>query len=184
MAKANVLISGLKKCNSNLNDKYEIPVYLADSLYVPNLIKITLPKKLVLMSKFIDIINEIEKYIIKLDDKGALKVFEKCYEPIKTNKKLKNTIKENIINLIQFETKKLNSIWLKIFSNYFRMASYTKFDYIISNPAWVQWSVLPEIYRNNIKANMRMDGLFSSDKNVGGNNLNICALIANKCCER
>ena len=31
---------------------------------------------------------------------------------------------------------------------------------------------------------MRLDGLFSKDKNVGGNNLNICALIANKCCER
>lgn len=80
--------------------------------------------------------------------------------------------------------KKLNSIWLKIFSNYFKVASYDKFDYIVGNPAWVQWSVLPETYRNNIKANMRMDGLFSSDRNTGGNNLNICALIANKCCER
>lgn len=210
MARANVLISGLKKCSFNLNEKYEIPVYLADSLYVPNLIeidgmpcfdyelyttglqrafdinsiKITLPKEMVLMSNFMDIINEVEKYIIKLDEKGALKVFENAYSPIKQSKKLQKATKENIKNLIKFEKKKLNSIWLKIFSNYFRVASYDKFDYIIGNPAWVQWSVLPENYRENIKKNMRIDGLFSSDRNVGGNNLNICALIANKCCER
>lgn len=210
MARANVLISGLKKCSFNLNEKYEIPVYLADSLYMPNLIKIDdvdcfeyelyttglqkvfsinslkviMPKELVLKPNFMDIISEVEKNIIKLDNKNALKVFENAYEPIRKSKKLKIIIKENIKNLIKFEEKKLNSIWLKIFSNYFKVASYDKFDYIVGNPAWVQWSVLPEIYRNNIKANMRMDGLFSSDRNVGGNNLNICALIANKCCER
>ncbi|HEB7536809.1 TPA: N-6 DNA methylase [Campylobacter coli] len=210
MARANVLISGLKKCNFNLNEKYEIPVYLADSLYVPSLIeidkvscfdyelyttglqrvfdinsiKITLPKDLVLMPNFMDIINEVEKHIVRLDEKGALKVFENAYAPIKKSKELNDKIGENISNLIKFEKEKLNSIWLKIFSNYFRVASYEKFDYIIGNPAWVQWSVLPENYRVNIKQNMRMDGLFSSDKNVGGNNLNICALIANKCCER
>ncbi|WP_139452218.1 SAM-dependent DNA methyltransferase [Campylobacter armoricus] len=210
MARANVLISGLKKCNFNLNEKYEIPVYLADSLYVPNLIeidkvpcfnyelyttglqrafdinsiKITLPKELVLMPNFMDIINEVEKHIIRLDEKGALKVFENAYTPIKESKELNAKIKENIANLIKFEKEKLNSIWLKIFSNYFRVASYEKFDYIIGNPAWVQWSVLPENYRANIKQNMRIEGLFSNDRNVGGNNLNICALIANKCCER
>lgn len=125
MARANILIQAIKRCKFNPAKRYEVPVYLADSLYVPN-----------------------------------------------------------IDELIKFEDKKLNSIWLKIFSNYFRVASFEKFDYIIGNPAWVQWSVLPESYRNNIKANMRIEGLFSSDKNVGGNNLNICALIANKCCER
>lgn len=210
MARANVLIAGLKKCSFNLNEKYEIPVYLADSLYVPNLInidgvecfeyelyttglqkafdinslKITIPKELVLQSNFMDIINEVEKNIIKQDEKNAIKTFENAYKPIGASKKLKAIIKENIGNLIKFEKKKLNSIWLKIFSNYFKVASYDKFDYIVGNPAWVQWSVLPETYRNNIKANMRMDGLFSSDRNTGGNNLNICALIANKCCER
>lgn len=210
MARANVLIFGLKKCSFNLNDKYEIPVYLADSLYVPHLIKIDgiecfeyelyikglqksfninsikiiLPKEFVLMPNFMNIINEVEKHIIRLDEKAALKVFELACNPIKKSKALNAITQETIAHLIQFETKKLNSIWLKIFSNYFRVASYEKFDYIIGNPAWVQWSVLPEIYRENIKKNMRIDGLFSSDKNVGGNNLNICALIANKCCER
>ncbi|WP_375153424.1 Eco57I restriction-modification methylase domain-containing protein [Helicobacter pylori] len=48
----------------------------------------------------------------------------------------------------------------------------------------MQWSVLPETYRENVKENIKLDGLFSSDKNVGGNNLNICALIANKSIER
>lgn len=210
MARANVLISGLKKCKFNLNEKYEIPVYLADSLYVPKLIKIdgiecfdyelyttglqkvldinsikiTLPKQLVLKQNFIEIVSEVEKHIVKLDKSSALKVFEREFKDISKKQKLKAIIVSNIDSLIEFERKKLNSIWLKIFSNYFRVASYTKFDFIVGNPAWVQWSVLPENYRKNIKVNMRMEGLFSSDKNVGGNNLNICALIANKCCER
>ncbi len=97
---------------------------------------------------------------------------------------MNNRISKILDNLIQFEEKGLNSIWLKVFSNYFKVAIYEKFDFIIGNPAWVQWSVLPETYRNNVKDNIRLEGLFSSDKNVGGNNLNICALIANKSIER
>lgn len=212
MARANVLISGLRKCSFDITKKYEIPIYLADSLYVPkrvvidgvecfdyelhtavlqsafglNSIQITLPKELVLRENFIEIINEVEKHIINLDEKKAIKIFKTEFKPFKdkSKKELKQILKSTIANLIEFEKEKLNSIWLKIFSNYFRVASYEKFDYIVGNPAWVQWSVLPEQYRNNIKANMRMDGLFSSDRNLGGNNLNICALIANKCCER
>ncbi|MBE6429541.1 MAG: SAM-dependent DNA methyltransferase [Campylobacter sp.] len=210
MARANILISGLKKCSFDLNTKYEIPVYLADSLYVPNKImidevecfdyelytnvlqgefnvnsiRIILPKELVLKPNFLEIITEVEKYIIKLDNISAIKIFEKELGYLNVKTELKRTLQTTIDNLISFERKKLNSIWLKIFSNYFRVASYEKFDYIIGNPAWVQWSVLPEQYRNNIKTNMRLDGLFSNDRNVGGNNLNICALIANKCCER
>ncbi|WP_033916096.1 hypothetical protein [Campylobacter sputorum] len=61
---------------------------------------------------------------------------------------------------MKFEKKKLNSIWLKIFLNYFRVATFDKFDYIVGNPAWIEWYVLPENYRKNIKANMRMDRLF------------------------
>lgn len=210
MAKANVLISAFQKCSFELNKKYELPIYLADSLYVPNLIsingidcfeyelyttslqhvlntnklKITIPKEIVLKQNFMEIINNVEKEIINKNKKKALSVFENAYESIKNNKDLKKIINDNIETLIKLEDSKLNSIWLKIFSNYFKVACYDKFDYIVGNPAWVQWSVLPEGYRNNIKNNMRMEGLFSEDKNVGGNNLNICALIANKCCER
>lgn len=210
MARANILIQALKKCDFDITKKYEIPVYLADSLYVPkcvkidniicyeyelyttglqaefnkNSVKITLPKSLVCNENFMQIISEIEKYLVKKDKAKALICFEKNCIDIKNSKKLNKIIKALIDELIEFEKKNLNSIWLKIFSNYFKVATFDKFDYIIGNPAWVQWSVLPENYRNNIKANMRMDGLFSQDKNVGGNNLNICALIANKCCER
>ncbi len=210
MARANILIQALKKCSFDITKKYEIPVYLADSLYTPNLIlidgiecyeyelytkglqsgfkkdsvKITLPKSLVCDNDFIQIITEVEKYLIAKEHKKALCVFEKHCSDIKNSKALNAKISDIVGELIEFEKKKLNSIWLKIFSNYFRVATFNKFDYIIGNPAWVQWSVLPENYRNNIKANMRLDGLFSKDKNVGGNNLNICALIANKCCER
>lgn len=208
MARANILIQGLTKCTFNPLKKYEIPVYLADSLYVPNLIeidnipclsyslytvslqkafnlesiKITLPKSLVEDENFLQIISEVEKHIINLDEKKAQQSFLKHINT--QSKAIETLIKDCVKELIGFEKQKLNSIWLKIFSNYFRVATFESFDYIIGNPPWVQWSVLPEAYRQNTKANMRMDGLFSRDKNVGGNNLNLCALIANKCCER
>lgn len=208
MARANILIQGLQKCTFNPLKKYEIPVYLADSLYVPELveidnipcfsyslyttslqkafkleaIKITLPKSLVENEDFLQIITEVERHIVNLDAKKAKQSFLKHIEA--KSKAIESLIEKCVLELIAFEKKNLNSIWLKIFSNYFRVATFKKFDYIIGNPAWVQWSVLPEAYRENTKQNMRMDGLFSSDKNVGGNNLNICALIANKCCER
>ena len=210
MARANIFIQTTKKCHFDITKKYEIPVYLADSLYVPNAIsiggeecldyelyttglqrefhtdkvRIVLPKKLIENDEFLNIIALIEKHIVNLDKKSAIKELQKHCESLKNNDDLRKQIEKNVDELIKFEAKKLNSIWLKIFSNYFRVATFDKFDYIIGNPAWVQWSVLPEAYRENIKANMRLDGLFSSDTNVGGNNLNICALIANKCCER
>ncbi len=211
MARANVLLKGLQQCDFDKLKKYEIPVYLADSLYTPKQINIDgidcldynlntsslqkdfgvkdlhmrIPTELVLNENFLNIITEIEQYIIKLEEKKAYECFLSYLEPATRNSiKIQDNIKETVKELIKYEQKKVNSIWLKIFSNYFKVATFSKFDYIIGNPAWVQWSVLPENYRNNIKNNMRLDGLFSNDKNVGGNNLNICALIANKSCER
>lgn len=190
MARANILIQGLQKCEFDMTKKYEIPMYLADSLYVPNLtdidgiqcfdyelytaglqsefgidkVRIILPKELVLRDDFLEIIEEVEKYIKKFDNKNAAKTILEYLDTAKNSKKIKQHINDTINELIKFERKNLNSIWLKIFSNYFRVATFEKFDYIIGNPAWVQWSVLPEMYRNNTKANMRMDGLFSNDK--------------------
>ncbi|WP_208364224.1 N-6 DNA methylase [Helicobacter pylori] len=210
MARANMLIFGLKHCHFDLNATYEIPIYLADSLYVPqtvmidhaeclyyklytaglqqvfdtSFIEITLPKKLVLKPDFLEIIHHVEKALINLDKQRALEILEEESADIQKSKALNEKISQSLDNLIAFEKKGLNSIWLKIFSNYFKVAIYDKFDFIVGNPAWVQWSVLPETYRKNVKENIRLNGLFSRDKNVGGNNLNICALIANKSIER
>lgn len=211
MARANILFQGLQKCDFDLFKKYEIPVYLADSLYIPKTIvidniecldynlntiglqkafgvtsfQVTLPKELVINKDFLKIISEVEKYIVKLDEKKAFDILTSYLsQKAKNSKEIQEILLQTIKELIRFETKQLNSIWLKIFSNYFKVAILDKFDFIVGNPPWVQWSVLPENYRENVKANIRLDGLFSSDKNVGGNDLNICALIANKSCER
>lgn len=208
MAKANILLQAFKVCSFEITKKYEIPVYLADSLYTPNTIfldgiecleyklftaglqhklgvekiEMVLPVNFVKSEHFTLELNKIENLIVKKDDKKALSILKK-YIP-RNAPKLLQQLEKAIFELIEFEKKDLNSIWLKIFGGYFRVATYDKFNYIVGNPAWVQWSVLPENYRKNVKNNIRLEGLFSSDKNVGGNNLNICALIANKCCER
>lgn len=209
MERANLLIQGFKMCSFNITKRYELPIYLADSLYTPSSIqldntecfdcelyttglqevfntdkiRIIMPRSLVNRNDFLEILDEIEKCIIRKDKTKAIKIFGKYFD-LSKEKELKRKLTNNIDELIRFEEKNLNSIWLRIFANYFRVTSYNKFDYIIGNSAWVQWSVLPEAYRNKIKNKMRLEGLFSEDKNVGGNNLNICALIANKCCER
>lgn len=209
MARANVLIHGLKTCIFDITKKYEIPIYLADSIYTAKSIKLgnqevysynlqttalqsalgidgitmQMPKSLVVKENLLEIFAKIEKHIVAQNEKKAIEEFAK-YVDLKSNEELKQAIISNVKELMIFEKKGLNSIWLKIFSNYFKVASYDKFDYIIGNPAWIQWSCLPENYRNNIKRQIKDETLFSNDKNVGGNNLNVCALIAKRCIQR
>lgn len=194
-AKASLVLN-----NYNLNKPTEIPIYLGDSTYSPvkvlidgvycysydyltfiNDLKInvTLPLDLINEETFFDILDSVEHAIKN-------KNFHKSLLIIKSYKSSHfNTLKkhyESLINqLIELEKNKLNSIWLKIIGNYFKAASINNVDLIIGNPPWVRWSNLPTNYKNEIRRKCKVDGLFSNDKNSGGIDLNIAALIAYVC---
>lgn len=202
ITKANIFINSINKVTFNIDKKYEIPVYNCDSLFVPVKIKINgvecysfslktvsvqeeleliFPVQLVNSKDFFNIFQKIEKYINELDIK---KIQNELKKNIDNFKEIEKELKEKFINIIEIKRKNSNFECFKTFYDYFKLASYQKFDYIVGNPAWVRWADLPETYKENLKNNIDIRNIFNSSKSSGGVDLNFCTLLANKCCKR
>ena len=202
ITKANIFINSINKVTFDVDKKYEIPIYNCDSLFIPRKIKINeiecysfslkivsvqeelelmLPVQLVRSKDFLNIFQKIEKYINELDIK---KIQNELKKHIDNFKEIEKELEGKFINIIEIKRKNSNFKYFKTFYDYFKLASYQKFDYIVGNPAWVKWGDLPETYKENIKSNIDISNILSSDKNYGGVDLNFCAILANKCCER
>ena len=69
--------------------------------------------------------------------------------------------------------------WIKTVLSILTTRTIGKFDFIASNPPWIDWKALPDGYRETLKAASIEHHIFSGDRFTGGINLNICALIAN-----
>lgn len=184
--------------NFNLEKPLEIPIYLGDSTYFPSLeiyngvscytyelttsihdcqsIKFVFASDIINELKFFEILDEIELQIKNKNFNMAIKVIQSY--PNFHYDKLSEKYDELINVLIDLEKRNLNSIWLKIIGNYLKTGSLRNMDCITGNPPWVRWSNLPNTYKLLIKNNCRIDGVFSSDTNSGGVDLNIAALIA------
>lgn len=192
-SKINYLLNNFK-----LDNPMEIPVYLGDSTYFPSLeifngincytyelttsihdcqsIKFVFAADIVNELRFFEILDEIELQIQNKNYNMAINVL-KSYPNFHYSEL--STKYDDLINvLIDLEKRNLNSIWLKIIGNYLKTGSLRNMDCITGNPPWVRWSNLPDTYKLLIKNNCRIDGVFSSDTNSGGVDLNIAALIA------
>jgi hypothetical protein len=202
ITKANIFINSINKVTFDTNKKYEIPIYNCDSLFIPRKIKINeiecysfslktvsvqeklelmLPVQLVRNKDFINIFQKIEKNINELNIK---KIQNELKKHIDNFKEIEKELEEKFINIIEIKRKNSDFEYFKTFYNYFKLASYEKFDYIVGNPAWVRWADLPETYKENLKNNIDIRNIFNSSKSFGGVDLNFCILLANKCCER
>ncbi|MDY4788172.1 MAG: N-6 DNA methylase [Bacilli bacterium] len=205
MAKINILINIIPYITDY--NEIEIPIYNGDSTYSPIIenidgvdmlsyslnttlignyvFEILLPYEFVKSSEFIQVIDKLEEYILLKNKQKAKKfIIKEIEKNIQMSNKLKSIIGSEVDKLIELEEKELNGIWLRIFANYLKTGTLPRVDCILGNPPWVRWNVLPENYRNTVKSKCKLEGLFSSDTNYGGVDLNICALIANKCCEK
>ena len=205
MARINLFINIAPYINDY--NEIEIPVYNGDSTYSPTIenidgvdmlcyslnttlmndliLDITFPYEFVKSNNFLSVIDKLETYVLLKNEKGAIDYFIKEVEKIVAlSNNLKKILCSEVNKLIELEKKELNGIWLRIFANYLKTGILPKLDCIVGNPPWVRWNVLPENYRKTVKEKCKLDGLFSDDKNCGGVDLNICALIANKCCEK
>ncbi len=205
MARINIFINVAPYINDYLS--IEIPIYNGDSTYSPTIelidgvrmlsyslnttimgdqtFDITLPYDFVNSCSFISVIDKLEEYIlVKNEEKSKNYLISEIKKIVNLSSKLESIIKSEVEKLIDLEKRELNGIWLRIFANYLKTGVLPKIDCIIGNPPWVRWNVLPENYRLTVKSKCKLDGLFSDDTNSGGVDLNICALIANKCCEK
>jgi hypothetical protein len=180
----------------------EVPVYLGDASYMPTeekvgnincltydyyfaqelgiqFPKIVLPVEFVKNSNFVFVLTKVEEMIEQRKSKKEICEFIfDAIGPNLLNEKIKEHINNLINRIIEYHSQNLNTIWLFIFINYLRPFALNKFDLIIGNPPWVRWAVLPRAYKDKIKKSLREEGVFSRDKNYGGVDLNICALIA------
>lgn len=194
-AKTNYLINYMNK--HDLTNPLEIPIYLGDSTYFPMLtkkegincyeyelttsiynlqtIEFVFSESIIKEENFFQILDEIETQIKLLNIKNIQNIL-KSYKNFYYDK-LKKYYDKLFELLIELEKKHLGSIWLKIIGNYLKCGSIRNVDCIVGNPPWVRWSNLPDTYKILIKKNCRVDGVFSSDTNSGGVDLNIAALI-------
>lgn len=205
MARINIFINVAPYINGY--SLIEIPIYNGDSTYSPTIefvdnvkmlsyslnttimgdqtFDITLPFDFVNSRSFIPVIDKLEEYILlKNEEKAKVYLTNEIRKIVNLSKKLETIINSEVQKLVDLEKQELNGIWLRIFANYLKTGILPKIDCIIGNPPWVRWNVLPENYRLTVKSKCKLDGLFSDDTNSGGVDLNICALIANKCCEK
>ncbi len=188
------------------NHDIELPIYLGDASYVPerviedgtlcvsydfftdvnegeDFISMCLPESLIRDATFPFIVDELENLILAKDRKRAVALLERRSNPDDLNDMVRQHFVHLVNVLVDLEDRELNSIWLRIFGNYLKTAVIGPFDYVVGNPPWVDWKVLPEKYRDKLKGRLASSGLFSRDVNVGGVDLNICALIANRAAE-
>lgn len=179
-------IPSIKKIEDILVVKYRWVSFVDELQDFPEII---IPLDFMRGDKFFKVMKKV-KDLIEEDidnskkDKNAynflikeIESYEKEIGKKMLNKSIKEGIQKWISSIRTIHRNKLNSIWLFIFINYLYPFANVPYDKVIGNPPWVRWSNLPFYYKEKIKNTLRQKGLFSRDKNSGGVDLNIYALI-------
>jgi type I restriction-modification system DNA methylase subunit len=205
LSKFNIVTNLLDKIEKSNETELIIPIFIGDSSYTPQIVsdgenkiikykwlsnikefgekimpEIIFPLEFVRNKKFFSIMQQIKEYIEDdIDIEYIKKYLNKELKDLKIN--LNANIKHQLENLITFiynyHKTNMNSIWLFIFISYIYPFAIAPYDKVVGNPPWVRWSNLPSFYKEKIKNTLREKGLFSSDTNTGGVDLNIYALI-------
>ncbi|MBU7045865.1 MAG: N-6 DNA methylase [Theionarchaea archaeon] len=179
-SKANYLIalSGLLRYRPR--EGFEIPVYLADSIFV---------------SKKKTVENEVEVYlktpqgefwiphevIGKNELAHVLGLIENCVRDKYTEKEFETLLNKKVtlqtpsINsilrlynkILKLEKGGRNRIWVRLLKNSFAPLLIGKFDFVVGNPPWITWENLPQFYREDTKYLWDDYGLLEKTKGMG-----------------
>lgn len=182
------------------DSSFEIPIYLADSIYSPepivdksnneyyyeyNLktdlkpINIKFPKVIADNGDIPEIMTIIEDCIYRDFD---IDMFSKIVkEKLSYNEDEFQNYEDYIKNIFSqikyLDEQDWNKIWARIIKNRFALTTIGEFDFIVGNPAWVQWSDLPENYRNDVQHICKEYDIFSNDSWVGGIESDISTIL-------
>jgi len=190
-ARINYLLNILNLLSSK--NKIEIPIYLSDSIYSPSfklidkkkyffyqldtqigkLVDIYLPMETKLDDIFF---NKLDLFIKNEIPESIIKLFKS--KKINSQEELK-LLKKMALQLIDLHKNKWNGIWVNIIKQFYKSSKIREVDLIIGNPPWISWIDLPQNYRERIKLLDNIKSIFGISRNIGGNNLNVCALMAN-----
>ncbi len=195
-AKANYLIALSDMLRYRPKEGIEIPVYLADSIFVGR--KEAGQSELEVQRRIVfdkSAQKEWEAYIttnegqfwmpMEVIDKGRLSsvldLINGCirnkYSENEFEKRLKNTfhfrpyaygaLKRLYKKLIGLERYNKNKIWTRLLKNRFAPLFIGKFDFVVGNPPWINWENLPEYHRNQTKPLWDYYGLLEKTKGKG-----------------
>jgi len=175
-ARANIILAILDDLRESTTP-LAIPVYLADSIYSPEVendkyvyrlqtergvVQMEFPAALVSGPDFQPLLREVERLMWEDSDKPAAEDL-----PL-DSLVVKHGLVEFYRQIWELDEQDWNKIWCRIISNRFAAVAVGSFDFIVGNPPWVVWSNLPSSYRESVKHVCDRYNIFSDDGWVGG----------------
>jgi len=135
----------------------QIPVYLGDACYVPEVeringveclkytiktveqqIDVTMPRSLVTnIQRFSQIMTEYEKMVKQENEDNSLKLLTNSLPNNEQIPEVINELKRLTKQLVNLEKEEWNGIWARILSNFLITANLGRFDIILGNPPWI-----------------------------------------------
>lgn len=168
-----VLIEELAETDATLT----LPVFLADSIYSPELesdsyvyrletdrgtVEMKFPASLVASDAFSAVLREVEGFMWEDGDKPSA-------EDLPADSLIvQHGLLEFYRQIWELDEQEWNKIWCRIINNRFAAVVVGKFDFVVGNPPWVVWSNLPASYRDAVKHVCDRYNIFSDDAWVGG----------------
>lgn len=191
-ARANIVLSLIEEIAGSI-EPIELPIYLADSIYVPTkkngnyvyrletekeIMEMRFPDRLVESDHFNAVMREIEEHMREDNDKPAPDDLPK------DSLIVTNGLRGFYEKIWTLDEQDWNKIWCRIVYNRFASAILGSFDYVIGNPPWVLWSNLPASYRRAVKPVCEHYDIFSEDAWVGGIESDISTVIVYAAADR
>ena len=179
-SKANYLIALSELLRYRPREGFEIPVYLADSIFVSkkktveNELEVYLkttqgefwvPHEVIGENELAHVLGLIENC---LRDKYTGKEFEALLnKKVTLQKPSINSILRLYRKILKLEKGGKNRIWVRLLKNSFAPLLIGKFDFVVGNPPWINWENLPQFYREETKDLWDDYGLLEKTKGMG-----------------
>jgi len=175
-ARANLILTLVDEL-ADTRESLALPVYLADSIYSPELdddhyiyrletehgpVEMRFPRQLVTSSDFSAVLREVESFMWEDGDKPHVDDLpDDCLV-------VRHGLQEFYRQIWGLDEQEWNKIWCRIINNRFAAVVVGEFDFVVGNPPWVVWSNLPGSYRDAVKHVCDRYDIFSDDAWVGG----------------
>ena len=196
-SRTNYLLSLSDLMRSRKGD-ISIPVYLADSIMArkgwewggltytitTSAGKFAVPAKIVEEKRLGDaltIVNDALRMTYTVQEFSL-----RCAHELDLDDYAKQVLERLYKQLTALEKKGKNRIWLNVIKNSFAPLFTERFDFVVGNPPWINWTSLPEDYRNDTKEIWQKHGLLAgtSGHAIGKVSRDISMLFVAECFTR
>lgn len=175
-ARANLILALIDEL-AGTEETLSLPVYLADSIYSPELeqgsyvyrldtdrgrLEMRFPDALVRSDDFGNVLREVEQFMFEDGDKP------RAEDLPATSLVVRYGLVDFYRQIWELDEQEWNKVWCRIIGNRFAAVVVGKFDFVVGNPPWVVWSNLPASYREAVKHVCDRYNIFSDDAWVGG----------------